>query len=330
MRVSIAMATFNGARFLADQLQSFLRQTHAPAELVVSDDASTDGTVELVEAFARQAPFTVTVHRNAETLGYAANFGRALELCSGDLVLLSDQDDVWFDWKIERIVSLAEATTDLLFVHDLAYTDDQLRPLGMTALSQCAQEGRSASTLHNGCATAVRSELLGIALPIPQITGHDNWLHAVAGALGGKRIVPEVLVYYRMHGSNASHKSGQRNMSVAGSAIGAMARRIRVSVEKSSCHVVRGRRRFAEELLDRLNRAAVAPGAVLDVSAAKVGDSIEVLRRDIERYRLREHAMSRRGLLLRLLAVIDAWRQGAYAGVRGGLLRGLVDDALRP
>ena len=89
------MATFNGDTYLSPQLQSLARQTLLPHELVVCDDGSTDRTLEIVRAFAADAPFPVRVHRNDEHLGFADNFLKAAVLCGGELIAFCDQDDVW-------------------------------------------------------------------------------------------------------------------------------------------------------------------------------------------------------------------------------------------
>ena len=88
MRVSIAMATYNGSAYVAEQLDSFARQTRLPDELVICDDCSTDDTVAKLEAFAAYAPFSVRIERNPQNVATTANFGKAVDLCQGDVILL--------------------------------------------------------------------------------------------------------------------------------------------------------------------------------------------------------------------------------------------------
>jgi glycosyltransferase involved in cell wall biosynthesis len=101
--ISVALAAYNGARYLQEQLDSLAAQRRLPDELVVVDDASSDGTVGILERFRATAPFEVKVHRNTANLGYSANFEVAISRCTGDIIFMSDQDDVWFPEKIEAV-----------------------------------------------------------------------------------------------------------------------------------------------------------------------------------------------------------------------------------
>src|SRR5581483_5816839 len=100
MRISIAMATYNGGQFIREQLDSLSRQTFLPCELVVCDDGSTDHTLAIVETFAASAPFAVRIHRNKKRLGFGPNFLKAASLCDGEVIAFSDQDDVWLETKL--------------------------------------------------------------------------------------------------------------------------------------------------------------------------------------------------------------------------------------
>lgn|SRR6187402_543085 len=106
LRISVAMCTYNGSRYLAEQLRSLASQQRLPDELVLCDDGSLDDTVSLAEEFAREAPFVIRVIRNPQNLGYSQNFAKAIELCSGDVIALADQDDVWYPQKLERLSDL--------------------------------------------------------------------------------------------------------------------------------------------------------------------------------------------------------------------------------
>ena len=142
MKISIAMATYNGAQYIQEQLQSFVDQTRQPDELIITDDCSTDQTEAIVGEFAKTAPFAVEFHRNENNLGYCGNFNAALMKTTGDLVFLSDQDDVWFPEKIEHMINVAERNPHAWIVmNDAALTDGGLKEVGLTKVGQIRSAG---------------------------------------------------------------------------------------------------------------------------------------------------------------------------------------------
>jgi len=206
MKVSIAMTTFNGALHLRQQLDSFLAQVRQPDELVVCDDVSHDETLQILRQFKQEAPFAVHIHVNASNLGFTANFSNAMQRCSGDIVFLSDQDDVWEPHKISRVLEGFYAHPDVvLTVHDGKLVDGALRWYGVTKLEQVVSGFDGHDSLVMGALTAYRRELGVIALPIPPgITGHDQWLHLIARLVGKRLVIKDVLQLIRRHGSNTS------------------------------------------------------------------------------------------------------------------------------
>jgi len=103
--LSVALCTYNGSAFLLEQLKSIAEQTLQPEELIISDDGSQDHTLEIATQFAKQAKFKVRLHANPSNVGSTKNFERAIQLSEGDIILLSDQDDVWLPQKIEKLYS---------------------------------------------------------------------------------------------------------------------------------------------------------------------------------------------------------------------------------
>lgn len=207
MKVSIAMATYNGAQYISAQLQSFVDQTHQPDEVVITDDCSSDETEVIVQAFAKHAPFKVEFFRNEKNLGYSGNFNAALMKTSGDLVFLSDQDDVWFPEKIEHMLDVAERHPEaLLLMNDAALTDGELTEVGLTKIGQIRSVGMPMKSFVMGCCCVVRRDLLNVCLPIPTgFKGHDNWIVDIADALGVKQVEEKVLQLYRRHELNESN-----------------------------------------------------------------------------------------------------------------------------
>src|ERR1700723_2014959 len=136
-RISVALCTYNGERFLRHQLESIQQQTRLPDELVVCDDRSTDQTFAIVREFAARVSFPIVIVQNPETLGSARNFEKAIRLCTGDLIALSDQDDLWYPNRLQRSEHefIAHPQAGLVF-SDADVIDEQNRPLGATLWQQ--------------------------------------------------------------------------------------------------------------------------------------------------------------------------------------------------
>lgn len=212
MKISIAMATYNGAQYIQAQLLSFIDQTRQPDELVISDDCSTDDTASIVREFSKTAPFKVEFYRNERNLGYCGNFNAALMRATGDIVFLSDQDDVWFPEKVEYIAAAAEQNPEALVVmNDAALTDGDLNEVGLTKIGQIISAGFTLDRFVMGCCCAIRRELLDYCMPIPKgFKSHDNWLVWLANGLNARVVVSDVLQYYRRHDGNQSNTIANR------------------------------------------------------------------------------------------------------------------------
>src|SRR6266404_87678 len=116
--VSVAMATYNGQKFIREQLDSLAAQQCLPSELVITDDASSDKTVAILQQFAKAAPFPVHIHRYEKRVGYRANFMRAAGHCISDVIAFCDQDDIWSPWKLTRCVEPFHDPAVLLTYHN--------------------------------------------------------------------------------------------------------------------------------------------------------------------------------------------------------------------
>jgi len=206
-RVSIAMATYNGARYLPEQLASFASQIRLPDELVVSDDGSSDDTIAIVERFAATVPFDVVIRRNPAAPGVSLNFQSALGACSGDIIFLSDQDDLWFDNKIAAVLAVfaqGGARTHYV-INDQMITDGELTSSGRTKLHNIRSVGILESTFITGCCTAFTREWRDFCLPFPDVdVAHDVWIGSLANRLEVRALLPVALQYYRRHAENVS------------------------------------------------------------------------------------------------------------------------------
>jgi glycosyltransferase involved in cell wall biosynthesis len=205
MKVSVALASYNGARFIDEQLASLAAQTRLPDELVVCDDGSTDDTLAHVERFAAGAPFEVRIVRNPDNLGFSGNFQRALSLVTGDVVFICDQDDIWYPEKIAT--SLAALESDpaaALVVNDEHLMDGEGNRLNATFLGNVRKLGYPDTYHCAGCCTVIRRELLDLLLPLGAPINYDLWISNLADFLGLKRVIDVPLQLYRRHGDNST------------------------------------------------------------------------------------------------------------------------------
>ena len=200
------MATYNGAAYLAEQLASLAAQTRLSDELVVCDDGSSDATVALLESFAASAPFTVRVEVNTPRLGVNANFEKAARLCSGDIVFLCDQDDVWYPDKLARIEQLfGDRPETMVILNDAALVSETLEDSGLTQLGAVRSSGYSDAGFNFGCCSAHRKAWQDIVFPIPaSMDHHDVWINRMAHAVGAAWVTDRTLQAYRRHGDNVT------------------------------------------------------------------------------------------------------------------------------
>jgi glycosyltransferase involved in cell wall biosynthesis len=214
--ISIAMATYNGAKYIREQLDDLAAQTRAPAELVVCDDQSSDNTFAIVEDFAASAPFPVHIHRNSERLGFRANFMKCAGLCSSDLIAFCDQDDHWDLRKLETLAAPFANEEVLLAYHNARVVDGKGRTLGLVFPSRKRQsttpplEGRpwffpmGFTQMFRRSLTAF-DDLWSASCDHDeegQPLAHDRWYFFLAGGLGSVEYVPALLANYRQHGTN--------------------------------------------------------------------------------------------------------------------------------
>jgi glycosyltransferase involved in cell wall biosynthesis len=216
LRVSVAMATYNGARFLPAQLESIAAQTRLPDEIVVGDDQSGDATEQVIADFARRVSFPVRFTRNEARLGSSQNFVACLGRCTGDVVLLTDQDDAWLPARVERTLAALEEHPEAAYAFsDGELMDEDGRPLAGRLWQRAFFDaaGRTAfrerrgvdvllrTNVVTGATMGIRRDRIGAALPIPAGWVHDAWLAFVLELLHGAVPIEEPLIRYRQHAS---------------------------------------------------------------------------------------------------------------------------------
>ena len=325
-RVSVGLCTYNGERFIGEQVASILAQSVLPTEIVLSDDASSDATVAIartvVGAWLAEHPdqvFDFTVLRNTVPLGVTGNFEQAIAATTGDFVALSDQDDIWHPDRVERALTVFDANPSALLVHsDARLVDANGETLYDTLFSAYDVNRTDIAKIHagtafdilarrtivTGAATMIRRPLFDAARPFPAGWVHDEWLAIVASALCGLDVIDEQLIDYRQHGSN---EIGAATLSVFG--------KFRRMLEPRS----ERNRRLLERSESLAERFAMMPQIPRGYAAAVTAKL--------------EHEMMRSALpiarLLRLVPVIREFKTGRYSRFGRGVADA-VRDLLQP
>jgi glycosyltransferase involved in cell wall biosynthesis len=221
--VSIVIATFNGERFLHQQLDSIIKQTYNNIEVIAVDDCSTDNTVSILKEYASQfSNFTVVV--NDKTLGYQKNFEKGFLLANGKFIAPCDQDDIWLPTKIEIL-------TKHIGDHAIAYCNSAFIDSSGNELDEKMSDARTLTNFNSpimyaigasapGHAMLIAKNVTLAAMPFPTLISHDTWLGFVATFESSLKFVDEVLVLYRRHDRNvfgAFHKKDRKKNNPKGS-----------------------------------------------------------------------------------------------------------------
>ncbi|WP_158828764.1 glycosyltransferase family 2 protein [Mucilaginibacter lacusdianchii] len=199
--VSIALCTYNGAKYLKQQIDTLLNQTYTNIEIVITDDQSSDDTLSILEQYAA-ADSRIIIHKNEKNLGYAKNFEKAIHLCKGKYIALSDQDDIWALNKIELLVNAIGNA--LLIYHDSEFVDNEEQSLGkMSDVLNMYSGNDPLALVFDNCVSGhscmFKAELLPQLGPFNPKLFHDWWIAFVAANKGSIVYLNEVLVKYRRH-----------------------------------------------------------------------------------------------------------------------------------
>jgi glycosyltransferase involved in cell wall biosynthesis len=210
MKISVCMSTYNGSKYVEIQLSSILSQLRQVDEIIVVDDDSSDGTINLIKEFQDSR---IKLIENKVNLGVVKTFERAINNATGDIIFLSDQDDVWLPNKVEKILEVFQKYPDItLVLSDAQIIDSEGQ---VTADSYFNIRGRGkfvANPLSNiiknkylGCTLAFRREMLDVFLPFPaDIPMHDIWIGMINAIYGKASYIDEPLIQHRRHNNNTS------------------------------------------------------------------------------------------------------------------------------
>lgn len=202
--ISVAMCTYNGGKYLKEQLDSIINQTYKNIEIIICDDGSSDNTIEIIKEYSKKYSF-IKLFQNEANLGFVKNFEKSISLCSGDYIALADQDDIWKEKKLELFIN--EIKENLLIYSDAIIMDgdgtisnkELIRPKGNLVKGKCNK-----AFLFTNCVSGntlmFKKELLENILPIPEtITYHDIWIAFVASTYGTITFTEEAMTYYRRY-----------------------------------------------------------------------------------------------------------------------------------
>jgi glycosyltransferase involved in cell wall biosynthesis len=212
-RISVVLCTYNGGRFLKEQLESVALQSRLPAEVVVCDDGSVDETLDLLRQFRSRASFPVHITKNPQRLGTTKNFEQAINLASGEFIALCDQDDLWAPGKLERLSQVMETSPFVGAVFsDANLIDGNSKPIGkclfakhkFSSVKQRRFLSDPPTTLlkHDvvtGATLMFRASMRRFCLPIPGSWVHDGWLTWKISLHSRLGLVAEPLISYRVH-----------------------------------------------------------------------------------------------------------------------------------
>jgi len=214
-RVSVCLAAYNGERYIATQVNSILSQLAPGDQLIICDDDSSDGTVLAVSSIN---DCRIIVQSFSPNIGHVRNFERAIRIAAGDLIFLSDQDDIWLPYKLSEVVQCFSNNPDVQIVHHALLTMNA-DGISLTDVWNPLEEGRQARFSYLvrqlikcqvfGCALAFRRSLIDVILPFPAATyAHDHWLAIIGGVFGPTYFINKPLVRYRQHETNLTPRGG--------------------------------------------------------------------------------------------------------------------------
>jgi glycosyltransferase involved in cell wall biosynthesis len=251
MNVSVCMATYNGARYVQEQVASILPQLGPSDELVIVDDCSRDETVSMLRALDDPR---VRIHCNERNRGVVASFERALRLARNDVLMMADQDDVWLPGRVQALVGALQTSGAVVASSNTSFMDAAGAPIEFEFPRLRAEDstryGRniarifSGSAPYWGCAMALRRPVLDLVLPMPDwVESHDLWIATGSNLIRSNVHVERDTLRRRVHGSNASIGSRSLRLKLRSRAIfarsvlvlGLRARAVRTNVLGSNC-----------------------------------------------------------------------------------------------
>ena len=204
--VSVALPVYNGALYLAEQLDSILQQLEAEDEIIAAYQSSTDDSLSILQAYQEKDPRVKIIYNQRR--GITSNFDEAIAHCSGDIIFLSDQDDVWLPKKRQVVVEAFARTGADLIIHNAVHTDAALHPQDHTFFEIYPIGPGKWKNIKkprmSGCCMAFTKHMRDKLLPLPEIYGYDQWIAVLAEFSGKIVYLEDVLLLHRLHGENVT------------------------------------------------------------------------------------------------------------------------------
>ena len=208
MNVSVAMTTFNGEKYIKEQLDSIISQISSGDEIIICDDGSTDNTYQIIADYQKKFD-GIKIYRN-NRLGFVKNFEFVIKECSNELIFLSDQDDIWLHNKVERIKREFLENAEISLVLHNAYRYFEEREMEERLLIENKRNGWLVNIITNkywGCCIAFKREILQYSMPFPpKLVTHDKWLGIIAESRNEAKFLDEALIKHRFHDNNVAKK----------------------------------------------------------------------------------------------------------------------------
>lgn len=206
MSISVAMATYNGEKYIREQLTSIINQLGEDDEVIISDDKSSDNTTSIINEFIEKDKRIKLI--KGPCLGVIKNFENAISNCKNDYVFLSDQDDIWHDNKIESVLSCFEKTKADLILHNADIMQNGEISNQTFFEKRGVKKGIKNNILKNsyiGCCMAFKADMKKYILPFPEnLPMHDQWIGIICEKYGKVEFIDTPLITYRRHDNNAS------------------------------------------------------------------------------------------------------------------------------
>ncbi len=320
-KISVGMTTYNSRAFLREQIESIFHQTMLPDEIVVCDDCSNDGTMQLLEELQRESLIPFRIIKNESNMGWVRNFEKCFKLCDGDIIIPCDADDVWVPTKVQKIAQAFDSGNVSYVYHDADIIDEQgvVRGKNINTAWNTPDlcDDKTAFMLRNlrrkghpnGMCIAFKRNMLDEICPF--MIGHDDWINLCAPVFGDVVCLHESLAYYRRHGSNISGNNSKEPQGIL--------RRVFYTFSKA-------RHQKREDWYNYPGYFIEAYRLFLNRFSNRVSETIlREIENQIE-YKTTMNEIMNSGKIKGLQQLISLYRKGLYSLYRGGGKRVLILD----